>query len=141
MIRVESIMSMNVVSISHTTTVGVAEMCLAEARLTGAPMVDETGKLLGVISVTDILQHHAAGLDPDSDTVAAVGTKGAITIDAKASVHDAAKLMTENRVRRLVVVDGDEVVGLFSATDVVALVAKLDSEDVKQWSLGDDGGR
>ena len=80
MIRVESIMSMNVVSISHTSTVGVAEMCLAEARLTGAPMVDETGKLLGVISVTDILQYHAAGLDPDSDTVASIGTAGAITI-------------------------------------------------------------
>ena len=141
MICVESIMSMNIVSISHTATVGEAEMRLAEASLTGAPLVDETGKLFGVISVTDILQHHAAGLDPDSDSVASVGTEGAITIDTKASVHDAAKLMTENRVRRLVVVDGDEVVGLFSATDVVALVAKLDSEDVKQWSLGDDGGR
>ena len=105
-----------------------------------APMVDETGKLFGVISVTDILQHHAADLDPDSDTVASIGTAGAITIDTKASVHEAAKLMAKSRVRRLVVLDGDEVVGLFSATDVVALVARLDSENVNQWSLEDYEG-
>jgi len=49
--------------------------------------------------------------------------------------------MSENRVRRLVVVDGDEGVGLLSGADVVRVAASLDSEIVKQWSLGEGRGR
>ncbi len=50
-------------------------------------------------------------------------TRALITLDPDATVNDAAEAMLEERVRRLLVVDVDRLVGLISATDVLGVVA------------------
>jgi CBS domain-containing protein len=101
----------------------VAEV-LSDYDIGGLPVVDSRGHLMGVISQTDLLAHWAsAGRSPDAVTVLArdVMTKPAVTISGSASLREAARLMAEHHVARLVVVgdDADIPLGLISDSDLI----------------------
>jgi CBS domain-containing protein len=101
----------------------VAEV-LSDYDIGGLPVVDSRGHLMGVISQTDLLAHWAsAGRSPDAVTVLArdVMTKPAVTISGSASLREAAQLMAESHVARLVVVgdDPDIPLGLISDSDLM----------------------
>jgi predicted transcriptional regulator len=101
----------------------VAEV-LADYDIGGLPVVDSRGHLMGVISQTDLLAHWAsAGRSPDAVTVLArdVMTKPAVTISGSASLREAARLMAEHHVARLVVVGDDPgiALGLISDSDLI----------------------
>jgi CBS domain-containing protein len=101
----------------------VAEV-LSDYDIGGLPVVDSRGHLMGVISQTDLLAHWAsAGRSPDAVTVLArdVMTKPAVTISGSASLREAARLMAEHHVARLVVVgdDPDIPLGLISDSDLI----------------------
>jgi CBS domain-containing protein len=101
----------------------VAEV-LSDYDIGGLPVVDSRGHLMGVISQTDLLAHWAsAGRSPDAVTVLArdVMTKPAVTISESASLREAARLMAEHHVARLVVVgdDPDIPLGLISDSDLI----------------------
>jgi len=87
-----------------------------------------------VISQTDIVRLRGGSM-PTSGwhglLVRDLMTHPAITVPASASLHEAARLMTEHRVHRLVVVaerDGGPI-GVISESDVVREVAALTEED------------
>jgi CBS domain-containing protein len=101
----------------------VAEV-LSDYDIGGLPVVDSRGHLMGVISQTDLLAHWAsAGRSPDAVTVLArdVMTEPAVTIRGSASLAEAARLMAERHVARLVVVgdDTDVPLGLISDSDLM----------------------
>ena len=97
-------------------------------RVHGLPVIDATGALVGVLSQTDLLRARVVehlwtslrGL-----AVRHVMTAPAITIAMDASLDDAAELMEERRVHRLVVVgrDGRMPVGVLSVMDLVRVMA------------------
>jgi CBS domain-containing protein len=101
----------------------VAEV-MTDYDIGGLPVVDSRGHLMGVISQTDLLAHWAsAGQSPDTVTVLArdVMTRSAVTISGSASLREAAQLMAERHVSRLVVVgdDPDIPLGLISDSDLM----------------------
>jgi CBS domain-containing protein len=97
---------------------------LSDYDIGGLPVVDSRGHLIGVISQTDLLAHWAsAGRSSEADTVLArdVMTQPAVTIRSSASLREAAQLMTERKVARLVVIgdDADIPLGLISDSDLM----------------------
>ena len=101
----------------------VAEV-LTDYDVGGLPVVDATGRLIGVVSQTDLLGYWASvGSTSGSDAVLArdVMTKPAVTIQGSASLAEAARLMAERHVARLVVVgdDTDVPLGLISDSDLM----------------------
>jgi len=97
---------------------------LSDYDIGGLPVVDSRGHLIGVISQTDLLAHWAsAGRSADAGTVLArdVMTQPPVTIAGSASLREAAQLMTERHVARLVVVgdDPDIPLGLISDSDLI----------------------
>jgi CBS domain-containing protein len=102
----------------------VAAKVLDEAHISGAPVVDARGSLVGVLSRTDLLHARATerlwarwpGL-----RVRHLMHWPAITVLATLSLDDAAALMEREHVHRLVVVEPgrDRPVGILSTTDLV----------------------
>ncbi len=97
-------------------------------RVHGLPVVDAAGGIVGVLSQSDLLrarvvEHLWANLR--GLAVRHVMTAPAITISVHASLDDAAELMEQRRVHRLVVVgpDGVTPVGVLSVTDLVHVMA------------------
>jgi CBS domain-containing protein len=101
----------------------VAEV-MTDYDIGGLPVVDSRGHLIGVVSQTDLLAHWASGGgSSESHAVLArdVMTQPPISIPRSASLREAAQLMTERHVARLVVVgdDPDIPLGLISDSDLM----------------------
>jgi CBS domain-containing protein len=104
----------------------VAEV-LTDYDIGGLPVVDSAGRLIGVVSQTDLLRYWASvGSTSGSDAVKArdVMTEPAVTIRGSASLGEAARLMAERHVARLVVVgdDTDIPLGLISDSDLMRAI-------------------
>ncbi len=101
----------------------VAEF-LSDYDIGGMPVVDPAGRLVGVVSQTDLVHLWASSTAPTewpTLSVRDVMTEPAVTIRGSATLTQAARLMTEREVDRLVVVGEDvrTALGVISASDLV----------------------
>lgn len=124
-LTVADIMERCVQTIHCQCSVLEAEGILARGRISGAPMVSTDGHVLGVVSVTDVtrFRYEHAQEDPATRLVFEIGTPITVTVEAGASLREAAAEMTRNQVHRLVVVSGGTPVGIISSLDLVAQMA------------------
>ena len=130
-LRVADLMTIDPVVISVDASIEEAEELLRHNRITGLPVVDLSGRLVGVISQTDLLylavpaiqaliRHRERGV-----RVGEVMSSPPVTIDGSATVRDAARRMNDERLHRLVAVDDHgRPTGVVSAMDFVALAAE-----------------
>jgi CBS domain-containing protein len=129
-LRVADLMTIDPVVISVDASIEDAEELLRHHRITGLPVVDLGGRLVGVISQTDLLylavpavqaiiRHRERGI-----RVGEVMSSPPVTIDGSATVRDAARRMDDERLHRLVAVDDHgRPTGVITAMDFVALAA------------------
>jgi CBS domain-containing protein len=108
-----------------------AEALMRDHHVSGLPVVDDSGRLVGVISQTDFIHLADPGtrdlirLAPDQIRVADVMSRPPVTVLLTTSLLDAARIMRHERVHRLVAVDEKlRPVGVLSAIDYVALYAE-----------------
>jgi CBS-domain-containing membrane protein len=91
---------------------------LIERGVSGAPVVDDWGRVVGVVSRSDLIEHEVTS-ERSGKTVGDIMMPMAFTLPPDAPIAQAAALMAYEGVRRLIVVDGRGcVVGLVSALDV-----------------------
>jgi CBS domain-containing protein len=146
--RIKDVMTVDVVTTTTDRLLKDAALELATRRISGMPVVDGTGRVIGVLSEADILakegdEYERAGflqwfLDPtdpwvaarfDAVTVADAMTSPARTISPNRPVAEAATVMLEERINRLPVVDNDgKLIGLVSRGDLVRAFARSDEE-------------
>ena len=125
---VEELMTRDPLVISADAPAARAERLMHERRITGLPVIDDAGALVGVLSRSDLL--HARGHEPFATDwpglrVNRLMSKPPITIDASASVVAAARVMEESGVHRLVVVDdAGKPIGLLSTMDFAHALAR-----------------
>jgi CBS domain-containing protein len=122
---VGEIMTPNPISIIETASLAEAAGILDSRKITGLPVVDADGLLVGVLSQTDLVRVRANQNMATNWPGLAVGqvmTKPALTISATARLEDAARMMEESRVHRLVVTDDAATpIGIISTSDLVRL--------------------
>lgn len=125
---VGELMTRDPVVVRADTSLKEAAGLLDQYRISGLPVVDAAGVLVGVLSQTDLVRARATehlwtnwpGL-----AVRHLMTQPALTIAVSASLGEAARLMEERHVHRLVVVadDGRSPIGIVSTTDLVRVMA------------------
>ena len=105
-------------------------LCRANA-VSGLPVTDETGALVGVISQTDLVSIQDAPIgrlirtEPNGLRVGELMSSPAVTIPMTASLREAARVMHERRIHRVVALDdAGRPVGVLSSSDFVALYAE-----------------
>jgi CBS domain-containing protein len=128
---VGEVMSLDPITVSTDASIEQAQEILRANHITGLPVVDENGNLVGVLSQTDLVWGpglHVAALlrkKPSGLRVGELMTSPAVTVDMDTPVIEAARIMLRNRVHRLVAVNPQgHPVGVLSATDYVSLAAE-----------------
>jgi CBS domain-containing protein len=119
-------------SVEPTATVYRAIEMMAERRV-GALLVMSQGKLVGVVSERDYARKVIL-MDRSSRhcSVQDIMTSPVITVTPDDTVDQCMKTMTENRVRHLPVVQGEEVVGIVTIGDLVKWTITLQEETIGQ---------
>jgi len=100
---------------------------------TGSLVVMDGDRMVGIITERDILKAVAQGVDLETKTVDDVMTRDVITAAPDTDIHRVMDLMTENRIRHLLVVDGGGLCGMVSIGDVVN--ALRHSAEVENYCL------
>lgn len=109
----------DVVTVSPQADIAHAVELLLEHNIGGLPVV-ERGRLVGFVAERDLLS--ALHLDPDTDEgllIQRVMRRPAPVCSPDDAMHDAMARMTRHRLRHLVVLDGDRIVGVISVGDIV----------------------
>jgi CBS domain-containing protein len=152
----KEIMNPNVVTVMDSMDLRQAAKILVEKGISGAPVVDELGNLLGVISQSDLVEYELAtereltveapfyrrpydeALSPrrgfhidelPADTVKDVMTPYLITVEEDTSIHEVAARMAKFGIHRLIVLDEDQQIGgIVTSMDVLRWVAETQEE-------------
>lgn len=124
---VENLMTRTPIVVTEDDAIaGVAEL-LAGYEITGLPVVDAAGRLVGVISQTDLVRLRGSKLPWTGwhgILVRDLMTRPAKTIPGSAPLDEAARQMTIGHVHRLIVVDGRQTpIGVISESDIVREIA------------------
>jgi IMP dehydrogenase len=94
-------------------------------NISGAPLIDDDGKIVGVISKSDINHLEFIGGDPLVTKAWEIGRSRVVKIELDATVQEAAQRMLEEQVHRLIVVDdAGELAGVITSFDFVRIVAE-----------------
>jgi len=116
---VRHIMSRNIVSVKDSAWVPEAASLMVKKDI-GSVVVAKGEKLVGIITEKDIMRECCAKkLCREQVRVADVMSSPLITIDADASIGEAAMLMSDKKVRRLLVTEKGKIVGIITERDVL----------------------
>lgn len=121
---VKNYMACDLVTFTPETNVLAAIRTLLKHKISGAPVVDETGWIVGILSEYDCLKpnleslyHHDVGTLVKNSM-----SKEIQTIDANASLMQAAELFIKHGVRRLPVLENKKLIGQISRRDVLRAI-------------------
>ena len=128
--RVADLMTTCVRTVRTTTPLKQAAALMREHRVSGLPVVDGEGCVLGVVSEADVLR--MLGSDQHAFETRDAMTSPAVTIARDASASQAAELMLEHSVNRLPVVAAGELVGIVSRSDLVRAYTRSDGEIARE---------
>lgn len=121
-VRVGNMMSVDPIVIDAEAPISEAELLLKSYRISGLPVVQD-GILVGVVSQTDLLNARSSdliGANWERVKVRHLMTRPAVTVHLNTSVERAARLMLEQHIHRLVVVDEEEEpIGVLTSTDLL----------------------
>ncbi len=113
------------VAVESTDSARLAVLRMLEEGV-GSVAVCDAGKLVGIFTERDVLALAGEGTDLDSVRIGDVMTRDPVTVDARVSILDAARLMGERKVRHLPVVEDDHLLGMIGIRDVLgSLVERL----------------
>lgn len=130
-IPVREIMTRTVITVPASMPVKDVAQLLSERRITGLPVVDEAGAVVGVLSELDIISRQG--------TVAGdIMTPTVISATEDADAEEVAKLLTDRRIRRVPILADGRLVGIVSRSDLIKLfmVVRWTCEDCGYFARG-----
>lgn len=143
MLKISDIMTRDVFRLSPTSTAEEAAWALSVRGISGAPVCDPGGRLLGVVSRTDLSDpERRPAADPAASgrLVRDIMTPGLLTLRDSDLAMNAVRLMVREEVHRIIVLDDDgELAGIVTPTDVLRAMAGGDPLDDEERARGRDG--
>ena len=121
---VKDVMNRNVMATKPDTSVREAAEIMTKHKI-GSLIILEGEKIAGIITETNVLHAVAEKKDPDATAVSDVMAKDVVTIDPGKKIEDAVELMLKYQIKRLPVIDNEKLVGVVTASDVIAVEPKL----------------
>ena len=128
--RVSEIMTKSVVhTVDVNSSVQEAAATMKDVG-TGCLVVIEKSRLTGIITERDIVQRVVAVKKLAREVrVSDVMSKPVLTVGPEALIEDAAKIMMQNKIRRLVVAEGVRILGIVTVTDFAKMMYKKSASD------------
>ncbi len=148
MLKAKDIMTREVVTVSPDTPVRDVAKKLWEHRINGMPVIDEEGRLSGIVTEADLIDQNKKIHLPTAiyfldsvlflenpkklekelkkmagTTASDICTKNVITVDEETSVEDIATLMAEKRINTIPVTRDGRLVGIIGRGDVIRSMA------------------
>jgi CBS domain-containing protein len=149
MLKVRDVMSRHVVEVSANQSMSRAAISFAESGVTSAPVINEVGLCVGMLSASDFMkwscpdcgetrQHtlvrdnpgECYSIEPSSDMVRTYMSPAVQSVAADESLLQAARTMCVAHIHHLPVLENDRPVGVVSIMDIAAaLVTAIDEVD------------
>ena len=145
--RAHQIMTRSVISVTPDTSIVDAANIMLQRHVSGLPVIDQAGKLVGIVSEGDFIRRSEIGtqrkrgrwlrfilgsgrsandfVHEHGRKVSEVMTSEPVTITEDAALAEIADIMERNHVKRLPVMNGDKVVGIVSRANLLQTVASL----------------
>ena len=114
--NVSEIMTVTVITVHAEARVEDAARLLARHRISGLPVVGQTGAPIGIVTEHDLLAK-------EGETVADIMSRGVISVSPETDVEEVARLFANRRIRRVPVMDGERLVGIVSRSDLIKQIA------------------
>jgi len=157
--RAHQIMTRPVITVTPEATIVEAANLMLQKHVSGLPVVEAAGKIVGIVSEGDFIRRSEIGtqrkrgrwlrfiLGPGKSAsdfvhehgrkVSEVMTKSPLTITEDTALEEIVELMEKNNVKRLPVIRGDKVVGIVSRANLLQAVASL-AREVPDPTADDD---
>ena len=144
MLKVKDIMTKELITVSPATEINSAAKILLEKRINGLPVIDDSGKLVGILCQSDLVAQQKRipipsvytlldsfipltslrRIDKEVKKIAALKVEQAmtpepVTIGPETDIEDVARLMVDKKYHTLPVMDGDKIVGIVGKEDVL----------------------
>lgn len=141
----KDIMSTNLVSVLEETTLPTLSKMLREKDISGVPVLDRTGRPVGVVSMYDLLNVGGREADPDAEasqywatsprlpkgfheldgakahmTVGDIMTPAVYSVEESTPIAEICDFFTNGQIHRVLVTRGGELTGIITATDLIA---------------------
>ena len=115
-------MSRPAVTVAAATSLDGALHLMTRHRIHYLPVVDAQAQLIGVVNVDDVLGTRRGGRPP-AQTVAEVMSAPAVSVGPAESLEEAMRLMAARGIAALPVLEGGQVIGILTQSDVVTALA------------------
>ena len=116
-LKARDIMAREIVTVASDMLVEDAAKLLAYHNISGMPVEDPDGKVVGIVSEADVIGHIGA-------IVSDVMTEHVISVGEEATVEEIATLLAEHRIKRVPVMTDGTVRGMVSRSDIVRAIAR-----------------
>ncbi len=129
-VKVSDYMTRKLVTFKRSTSLYEAMNTMLRERISGAPVVDDAGALIGVLSEIDFLEamlkrsYHGEL----QGTVGEVMTYGAQSVPSDTDIYTVAEVFLRDHRRRLPVIHEGRLVGQISRRDVLRAISELSGE-------------
>ena len=127
---IADIMTKSVISIDAEMTINEAAKMMEDAKV-GAVIIMKNNQPVGIVTDRDFAVKVAAHAYQISTPVKQIMSSPLVSINSDETVRAAGDLMYESGVRKLPVINNDNIVGIITATDIVNLLAVSVEKDMR----------
>lgn len=115
----KEVMVESVVTIKKAALVKDAVTNLLASSFSGLPVIDDDNKLIGIVTEFDILDAMLQGKDLETTRVFEIMTQDVHTADQDTPVMEIAKIMKEENLIRIPIMEGEKLVGIVGRCDIL----------------------
>ncbi|MEA5092516.1 Inosine-5'-monophosphate dehydrogenase [bioreactor metagenome] len=146
---VKEVMTKAVVSVNRDSTIDEIAQVLIDNKVSGLPVLSDGGYLIGIVTEGDLLRREMSPRLPEfinilgaviyyhgverynedfkkilAQTASDIMTEDLITVKEDTDISEVARLMLNNNIKQIPVVDGSKLIGIVSRADIVKLLLK-----------------
>jgi CBS domain-containing protein len=131
---IADVMTKSVISVDASMTINEAAKMMEDAKV-GSVIVMENNVPIGIVTDRDFAVKVTAHAYQITAPIKQIMSSPLFSINSDESVRTAADLMHERGIRKLPVIDNENIVGMITATDIVNLLAVCVEEDLRDMYL------